>query len=148
MEKKKALGGDPLSWLKEKKSEGKEEVDKSDQVRKMKIPTTPQDKEEGVVQSGYKANVDPTYEPQDTTQKRRTVIIGDHEPAYETKFRLPKPKENPATIFVVVYTVLLLILGFLVFRDLTKKINKLEAKLSKIEKMIDSDYIRYNDTDF
>ena len=148
MEKKKALGGDPLSWLKEKKSEEKEEVDKLDQVRQIKIPVIPQDKEEESVQSGYEAKVDRTYETQGTTQKRRTVIIGDHEPAYETKFRPPKPKENPATIFVVVYTVLLLILGFLVFRDLTKKINKLEAKLSKIEKMADSDYTRYNDSDF
>jgi hypothetical protein len=45
-------------------------------------------------------------------------------------------KKNPATIFVVVYTILLLVLGFLVCGDLTGKINKLDAKITSMEKEI------------
>ena len=46
MEKKKALGGDPLSWLKEKKREEKEEANTVDQERQTQKPITSQDKEE------------------------------------------------------------------------------------------------------
>ncbi|MDR4503964.1 MAG: hypothetical protein MRK01_04115 [Candidatus Scalindua sp.] len=148
MEKKKALGGDPLSWLKEKKREEQEEVNTADQVQQPQKVTPPQAREEEVEQSGYVADPARTYEAQGTVKKRRTVVIGDHEPVYETKIHTPKPKENPATIFVVVYTVLLLILGFLVFRDMTKKINNLEAKITHLEKQLESGYTKYEDTDF
>lgn len=149
MEKKKALGGDPLSWLKEKKREGQEEVNNTDQEQQLQKPTTPQAKGEEVERLGYEANSAQTLKSQDTAQKRKTIVIGDHEPVYGTKIHTtPKPKENPATIFVVVYTVLLLILGFLVFRDLTKKINTLESKITHLEKQLDSGYTKYEDTDF
>ncbi len=148
MEKKKALGGDPLSWLKEKKREEQEEINTVDQEQLLQKAITPQDREEEVEQSGYEADPAQTSEVQGTAKKRRTIVIGDHEPVYGTKIHTPKPKENPATIFVVVYTVLLLILGFLVFRDMTKKINNLEAKITHLEKQLESGYTKYEDTDF
>ncbi len=150
MEKKKALGGDPLSWLKEKKKEEKEEAHTASQEKQIQKPIKSQDKEEEVAQSDYEPNViqDQASESQGTERKRRRIVIGDQEPVYETKLRSPKPKENPATIFVVVYTVLLLILGFLVFRDMTKKINNLEAKITHLEKQLESGYTSYEDTDF
>ncbi|GJQ60496.1 MAG: hypothetical protein D8M57_15350 [Candidatus Scalindua sp. AMX11] len=148
MDKKKALGGDPLSWLKEKKREEKEEAHTLDQEPQTKKSIPPQNKEEQVVQPAYEPQKEHTYKPQETHQKRRRIVIDDHEPVYNTNIRTPKPKENPATIFVVVYTVLLLILGFLVFRDMTKKINNLEEKIIHLEKQLESGYTRYEDSDF
>ncbi len=75
-----------------------------------------------------------TYEPSDVTEKLRSEILGKKKSS-----RIAAAKENPATIFVVVYTVLLLVLGFLVYKDLTRKINKLDAKLTSIEKQIGSE---------
>ncbi|MCP5002599.1 MAG: hypothetical protein GY941_01415 [Planctomycetes bacterium] len=154
MAKKKALGGDPLSWLKGKYSEEKEEINSVDQEPQTEkpiatpTPVSSQAEEEEFVQSEYDGNSDKACETRSTTRKRRRIVIDDHEPVYQTSVRTPKQKENPATIFVVVYTVLLLILGFLVFRDMTKKISNLEAKITHLEKQLESDYIRYEDTDF
>ncbi len=74
------------------------------------------------------------YEPSDVTEKLRSEILGKKKSS-----RIATARENPATIFVVVYTVLLLVLGFLVYKDLTRKINILEAKLTSIEKQIGSE---------
>jgi hypothetical protein len=77
-----------------------------------------------------------TYEPSDVTEKYRSEILGEKNSGHKSKF---SAKENPATIFVVVYTILLLVLGFLVYKDLTGKINKLEAKLANLEKQIEEE---------
>ncbi len=77
-----------------------------------------------------------TYEPSDITEKYRNDILGAKKSGRKSRFSTVGPKENPATIFVVVYTVLLLVLGFLVCKDLTGKINKLDAKITSMEKQI------------
>ncbi len=146
MEKKKALGGDPLSWLKRKNKEGKQDNDISDQEKRTHKPL--EFREEGVFKTENKKQEERTYEPGNVKEKYRKVVIGEKEPVYNIRSHATKQKENPATIFVVVYTVLLLILGFLVFRDLTKKINKLNTKLSSIEKKIESGYPKYGDANF
>jgi hypothetical protein len=80
-----------------------------------------------------------TYEPSDVTEKYRSEILGERKSGRKSRFSTVGTKENPATIFVVVYTVLLLVLGFLVYKELTGKINKLDAKLTSIEKQIKED---------
>jgi hypothetical protein len=40
----------------------------------------------------------------------------------------------------------LLILGFIVYRDLTKQIDRLETKLEIVEKQLDAGLINYEDT--
>jgi hypothetical protein len=77
-----------------------------------------------------------TYEPSDITEKYRNDILGEKKSSRKSRFSTVGTKENPATIFVVVYTVLLLVLGFFVYKDLTGKINKLDAKLTSMEKQI------------
>ncbi len=77
-----------------------------------------------------------TYEPSDVTEKYRSEILGEKKSGRKSRFSTIGAKENPATIFVVVYTVLLLVLGFFVYKDLTGKINKLDAKLTNMEKQI------------
>lgn len=165
MQKKNALGMDPLSWLKGKnKQEG--QIDN---------PSEPNDddNESNIVESEiqeeivYESNSvtethqddddldlknetleDETYEPSDVTESYRKSILG--EKAYG--FHVKKPREttqkdtNPATAFVIVYTVLLLILGFIVYRDLTKQIDTLHTKLASIEKQVDSGFINYEET--
>ncbi len=84
-----------------------------------------------------------TYEPSDVTEKLRSEILGRKKSS-----RFATAKENPATIFVVVYTVLLLVLGFLVYKDLTRKINKLDAKLTSIEKQTGADPMTYRNATF
>ncbi len=66
--------------------------------------------------------------------------------AHHAKSRKATQKDSPATAFVIVYTVLLLILGFIVYKDLTKQINKLETKLERVEKKLDEGVIDYEDT--
>jgi hypothetical protein len=76
------------------------------------------------------------YEPSDVTEKYRSEILGEKKSGRKSRFSTIGAKENPATIFVVVYTVLLLVLGFFVYKDLTGKINKLDAKLTSMEAQI------------
>jgi hypothetical protein len=76
------------------------------------------------------------YETSDVTEKYRNNILGAKESGSKSMFSTVVSKKNPATIFVVVYTILLLVLGFLVCGDLTGKINKLEAKITSMEKEI------------
>ncbi len=83
------------------------------------------------------------FEPSDVTEKLRSEILGRKKPS-----RLATAKENPATIFVVVYTILLLVLGFLVYKDLTGKITKLEAKLSSVERQTGSDPMTFRNAKF
>jgi hypothetical protein len=162
MQKKNALGMDPLSWLKEK--------DK--QESQTKNPSEPNDDNESNVESEIQEEIvsesdsvteplrdddldlknktleDETYEPSDVTEAYRKSILG--EKAYS--FHVKKPREttqkdsNPATAFVIVYTILLLILGFIVYKDLTKQIDTLQTKLVSIEKQVDSGFINYEET--
>ncbi len=83
------------------------------------------------------------YEPSDVTEKLRSDILGKKKSS-----RIATAKENPATIFVVVYTILLLVLGFLVYKDLTRKITKLEAQLTSIERQTGTDPMTYRNAKF
>ncbi|HDY67050.1 MAG: hypothetical protein JYX80_12135 [Candidatus Scalindua sediminis] len=84
-----------------------------------------------------------TYEPSDVTEKLRGEILGKKKSS-----RIATAKENPATIFVVVYTILLLVLGFLVYKDLTGKITKLEAQLTSIERQTGINPMTYRNAKF
>ncbi len=77
-----------------------------------------------------------TYEPSDVTEKYRNDILGAKESGSKSRFSTVRSKQNPATIFVIVYTILLLVLGFLVCIDLTGKINNLDAKITSMGKKI------------
>ncbi len=83
------------------------------------------------------------YEPSDVTEKLRSEILGRKKLS-----RIATAKENPATIFVVVYTILLLVLGFLVYKDLTRKITKLEAKLTSVERQTGSDPMTFRNAKY
>ncbi len=76
----------------------------------------------------------------------RKTVLGKHAYDYHTKSRETTQKDSPATAFIIVYTVLLLILGFIVYRDLTKQIDRLETKLESVEKQLDAGLINYEDT--
>ena len=162
MSKKEALGDDPLSWIRgtnnAEKPEKEANDDTNDKEEETKLPieskvdnvTETEAKEQEIlivqeVQEVQEVPEEPEepeaqevqekkfFEASDVTEKYRKII--QEENASKTA-----PKEGPATIFVVVYTVLLIILGFLVYRDMSKKINNLETKLTNIEKKIESSY--------
>jgi len=80
------------------------------------------------------------------TEASRKAVLGKGAYGYHVKSRETTQKESPATAFVIVYTVLLLILGFIVYRDLTKQIDRLETKLEIVEKKLDAGLINYEDT--
>ncbi len=73
-------------------------------------------------------------------------VLGEDAYSYHARTREATQKESPATMFVIVYTVLLLILGFIVYRDLTKQIDTLNTKLTNLEKQVDAGIINYEDT--
>ncbi len=85
-------------------------------------------------------------EPSDVSEVHRRKVLGEDVYSYHARTREVTQKESPATMFVIVYTVLLLILGFIVYRDLTKQIDTLNTKLTNIEKQVDAGIINYEDT--
>lgn len=170
MQKKNVLGTDPLSWLKGKSKKENPTGDISDQEEQIDNPSKRNNEsnienniqeefifEPGVVTEEHqddelniknnKIQEDRVYEPSDVTERHRKAILG--EKAYDYHFKTPHEttqKESPATAFVIVYTILLLILGFIVYRDLTKQIDKLDTKLESIEKQVNAGFINYENT--
>ena len=161
MQKKNVLGMDPLSWLKSKKKEERhvDNLSEPENDNESNIESEIQEEivyEPDSVTAAYrddKLNLknetleDKTYEPSDVTEAYRKSILG--EKAYGFHVKKPREttqKDSPATAFVIVYTILLLILGFIVYRDLTKQIDTLNTKLASIEKQVDSGFINYEET--
>lgn len=155
MQKKNALGTDPLSWLKGKDQE--ENVDnqekQTDNPAEMKnvgdqepiirhresaIMKMQEEKvyEHGNVTETHNIQEEPAYEPRGSKETHRKSILGENAYAYHAKSHETTQKESPATAFVIAYTILLLILGFIVYRDITKQIDSLNTKLENIEKQI------------
>ena len=94
----------------------------------------------------YLQQEEETFESSDISEANRKAVLGKDVYAHHAKSRKATQKDSPATAFVIVYTVLLLILGFIVYKDLTKQINKLETKLERVEKKLDEGVIDYEDT--
>ncbi len=100
----------------------------------------------GNVTESYNLQDDNTFESSDISEVNRKAVLGKGAYDYHAKRRETTQKESPATAFVIVYTVLLLILGFIIYRDMTKQIDRLETKLEIIEKQLDAGLINYEDT--
>ena len=100
----------------------------------------------GSVTKAYNLQEDKTIEPCDISEVNRKAVLGKGAYDYHAKRHETTQKESPATAFVIVYTVLLLILGFIIYRDMTKQIDRLETKLDTIEKQHDAGLINYEDT--
>jgi len=100
----------------------------------------------GNVTESYNLQEEETFEPSDITEENRKTVLGKEAYVYHAQPRETTQKESPATAFVIVYTVLLLILGFIVYRDLTKQIDRLNTKLEIVEKHLDAGLINYEDT--
>ena len=98
------------------------------------------------VTESFNLQEEETFESSDITEENRKAVLGKDAYGYHAKSRETSQKDSPATAFVIVYTVLLLILGFIVYRDLTKQIDKLETKLEVVEKQLDAGLINYEDT--
>ena len=175
MQKKNVLGTDPFKWLKENNTEtpksdlvGQEKQtekpldpvhdNKETDIKQEEKTYEPIDVSEPLKLQGNKAhglgNVtessslqeDGIFESNDITEENRKAVLGKGAYAYHAKSRETTQKDSPATAFVIVYTVLLLILGFIVYRDFTKQIDRLETKLEMVEKQLDAGLINYEDT--
>ena len=90
-----------------------------------------------------------SFEFSDVSEANRKAVLGKDLYAHHAKAKSRKSthKDSPATAFVIVYTILLLILGFIIYKDLTKQINRLETKLELVEKIFDAGIIDYEDTE-
>lgn len=161
MQKKNALGMDPLSWLKGKnkqetqientsepnddsESNIENEIQNEIVYEPNNVTETHQDDELDLKSETLE---DKTYEPSDVTEAYRKSILGEKTYGFHVKKpRETSQKDSPATAFVIIYTVLLLILGFIVYKDLTKQIDTLHTKLASIEKQVDSGFINYEET--
>lgn len=150
MSKKKALGDDPLSWIKDITNAEKPENNVNDKEEDANVPIEPkidnavnteqQEQKVQEVQEVQKEQEKGVYQSSDVTERYRKMVLKENAASQ------PAQKESPATIFVIVYTVLLVILGFLVYRDMSKRINNLETKLTNIEKKVESSYETYENT--
>jgi hypothetical protein len=94
----------------------------------------------------YSPQGEKTFVPSDISEVNRKAVLARGVYGHHAKSRGATQKDSPATAFVIVYTVLLLILGFIIYKDLTKQIDRLETKLEHIEKQLDADSINYEDT--
>ena len=88
------------------------------------------------------------FEFSDVSEVNRKAVLGKDLYAHHAKAKSRKTtqKDSPATAFIIVYTVLLLILGFIIYKDLTKQIDRLETKLELVEKKFDAGITDYEDT--
>ncbi|KHE92062.1 MAG: hypothetical protein K8F52_03440 [Candidatus Scalindua rubra] len=94
----------------------------------------------------YSRQEEKSFASSDISEANQKTVLGEDVYAHHAKPRETTQKDSPATAFVIVYTVLLLILGFIIYKDLTKQINKLETKLESVEKQLDAGLINYEDT--
>ncbi len=100
----------------------------------------------------YRQQKEEALESSDVSEANRKAVLGQdvyahHAKSHKAKSRKTTQKDSPATAFVIVYTVLLLILGFIIYKDLTKQIERLETKLELVEKKLDAGIIDYGDTE-
>ncbi len=100
----------------------------------------------------YRQQEEETFESSDVSEVNRKAVLGQdvyahHAKSHKAKSRKTTQKDSPATAFVIVYTVLLLILGFIIYKDLTRQIDRLETKLELIEKKLDAGVVDYGDTE-
>ncbi len=167
MPKKSVLGSDPFEWLKGNDKKENTENKKSDiggrkkqteksagpVIDKKETDVKQEVEQEAKVYEPVKVAVpyiprqeETTFEPSDISEVNRKAVLGKDLYAHHTKPSETKQKDSPATAFVIVYTVLLLILGFIVYKDLTKQINTLETKLELVEKQLDAGSLNYEDT--
>jgi hypothetical protein len=137
----------------EVKHEEKQEVEKEAKAYEpANVSDTPEPQETKVYESVKVAEPytprqeETTFESSDISEENRKAVLGNDLYAHHTKPRGTKQKDSPATAFVIVYTVLLLILGFIIYKDLTRQISTLETKLEHVEKQLDEGLIDYEDT--
>ena len=75
------------------------------------------------------------------TETRKKAVLGKEVYGYHGKSRETTQKESHATSFIITYMVLMLILGFIVHRDLTKQLNSVETRLDNIvSKVVNSGF--------
>ncbi len=137
----------------EVKREEKQEVGQEAKAYKpVNVPDTPEPQESKVyepakvVKPFIPRREEKTFETSDISEVNRKAVLGKDLYAHHTKSRETKQKDSPATAFVIVYTVLLLILGFIIYKDLTRQISTLETKLELVEKQLDAGSLNYEDT--
>lgn len=137
----------------EVKHEEKQEVEQEAKVYEpVNVPDTPEPQRSKVyepakvVKPYIPRQEEKTSETSDILEVNRKAVLGKNLYAHHTKPSGTKQKDSPATAFIIVYTVLLLILGFIVYKDLTKQISTLETKLELVEKQLDAGSLNYEDT--
>ncbi len=141
----------------EVKHEEKQEVEQEAKVYEpvnepVNVPDTPEPQRSKVyepakvVKPYIPRREEKTSETSDILEVNRKAVLGKNLYAHHTKPSGTKQKDSPATAFIIVYTVLLLILGFIVYKDLTKQISTLETKLELVEKQLDAGSLNYEDT--
>ncbi len=169
MSKKNVLGSDPFEWLKKddkKENTENKKSEKGDQKKQTEKPSDPiidskktgaklEAKKEAIaykpidVSASPKPQEEEPFEFNDISEVNRKAVLGKDLYAHhaKTKSRKTSQKDSPATAFVIVYTVLLLILGFIIYKDLTKQIDRLETKLEVVEKKLNAGIIDYEDAE-
>ncbi len=126
------------------KTQGSKTTDSSNIEKALKLNEIKYDP--ASVSGTNKLQEEKTFEPSDISEANRKAVLGKNAYAHHSKSRKATQKDSPATAFVIVYTVLLLILGFIIYKDFTKQINRLETKLELVEKKLDGGIINYEET--
>ena len=136
---------------KEAKQEVKEEAIAYKPIDISALPKSQESKvyEPVKVAEPYGRQEEEAFEPSDISEVNRKAVLGKDLYAHhaKNKSRKTSQKDSPATAFVIVYTVLLLILGFIIYKDLTKQIDRLETKLEVVEKKLNAGIIDYEDAE-
>ncbi len=78
-----------------------------------------------------------TDESSDIKETHRKAVLGKEGYDYHAKSRERIQKKSPATALIIAYMALMVTLGFIVHRDLTKQLNRVEAKLNNVVSKVD-----------
>ena len=152
MKKDKALGRDPLGWIKATREAESRQAGEISKPEEQETPVThivnpPSRPKDGGFPTFGQTEIEKPIDVEDTVRSQEPEV-GGQESRVTYERRVTSHKPSPVTsyerrvtngstiIFVVAYAVLLLVLTFFVYFNLSKRIDDMSSRISKIEKAL------------
>ncbi len=145
MKKDKALGRDPLGWIKatrEAESRQAGEISKPEEKEASGLEVTHAEVKKPVDMEDTVGGQEPEVGGQESgvTYERR---VTSHKPPPVTSYER-RVTNGSTIIFIIAYAVLLLVLTFFVYFNLSKRIDDMSSRISNMEKSLTQSFKRGN----
>jgi hypothetical protein len=139
--KKAKLEAERETKIAERKAEQEAKIAKREADREAKKAKLEAEREAKIAKREADREAKITDETSGITETKKKAVLGKEVYRYHDKSRETTQKKSHATSFIITYMVLMLILGFIVHRDLTKQLNSVETRLDNIvSKVVNSGF--------